>query len=65
MAAPEIPTHDKLIALGNVAKDPQYKGLRIVRYQSDPAAHAAYTAQKFEFQHEPQKRHEIASNSRA
>lgn len=59
MATPEIPAHDKLIPIGDLSEDPKFKGLRIVRYQSDPTARTAYSTQRFEFQHEPQKRHEI------
>jgi hypothetical protein len=59
VATPEIPAHDKLIPIGDLSEDPKFKGLRIVRYQSDSTARTAYSTQRFEFQHEPQKRHEI------
>jgi hypothetical protein len=50
-----IPSSEKLIPRSAIPQDPKFKGLRIVRFQSDPAAQAAYDARLYEFQHEPTK----------
>jgi hypothetical protein len=56
-----LPTFPKnqLVPDEKIPQDPTYGGLRIVRYQSDPEAQAAYGQNQYEFQHELGKRHMI------
>ncbi len=60
MTTPLIPSLQKLIPLAEIPKDPKFHGIRIVRVQSDPDALAAYNEQRYDFQHEPAKRHMIS-----
>jgi hypothetical protein len=47
-----IPSGEKLIPRSEIPQDSAYKGLRLVRYQSDSSARTAYDARRYEFQHE-------------
>jgi hypothetical protein len=57
----QLPTFPqiKLIADNAIPGDKEFYGLKIVRYQSDPTAQAAFTQNQYEFQHEMGKRHVI------
>jgi hypothetical protein len=58
MTLPLIP-QTQLIPDSKINTDPEYGGLKIVRYQSDEEARKAYLANQYEFQHEPAKRNAI------
>ncbi|MGK8559543.1 hypothetical protein [Nocardia gipuzkoensis] len=58
MSMPMIP-QTTLIPHHEIPSDETYQGLKIVRYQTDPAARQAYDANQYEFQHELDKRHMI------
>jgi hypothetical protein len=58
MTLPLIP-QTQLIADSEIATDPEFAGLKIVRYQSDETARNAYGANRYEFQHDPAKRNVI------
>src|ERR1700693_1481670 len=58
MATP-IPAREKFIPRSAIPQDQKFKGLHIVRCQSDPEALAAYNDLRYEFQHEQPKLHEI------
>ncbi|MGQ4620027.1 hypothetical protein [Nocardia sp. R7R-8] len=58
MSMPMIP-QTKLIPHEDIPSDPLFKGLKIVRYQSDEAARRAYDGNRYDFQHELEKRHMI------
>lgn len=59
MSLPLIP-QTKLIPNDQITPDPDFGGLKIVRYQSDEAARDAFSSNRFEFQHEQAKRHVIS-----
>ncbi len=54
-----IPARDALLPSSEIPQDKQFKGLRIVRCQSDTQARDAYNKLQYEFQHEQPKLHEI------
>lgn len=58
MTLPFIP-QTKLIPNSQIAQDPKFGGLRIVRCQTDDTARNAYSRKEYEFQHEHAKRHVI------
>jgi hypothetical protein len=60
MATPLIPSRQKLIPLAEVPTDSKFHGIHMVRVQSDSSAMSFYNDQRYEFQHEPAKRHMIS-----
>jgi hypothetical protein len=58
MTLPLIP-QAQLIPNDKISTDPDYGGLKVVRYQNDQDAREAYLASRYEFQHEQAKRNII------
>lgn len=58
MVLPVIP-QVHLLPDTEIPGDPKFKGLKIVRFQSNPDARDAYLNNRFEFQHELSRRHLI------
>jgi hypothetical protein len=52
-----IPVKQQLITAAQIPQDPDYGGLRIVRYQTDEEARTRFSNSEYEFQHEPARRH--------
>lgn len=59
MSTPLIPARKQLIPTDDVPREPAFKGLRIVRCQSDDAARDRFANSEYEFQHEAARRHQI------
>src|SRR5207302_1260842 len=51
-----IPSNPQSIPDSDISRDPSYKGLAIVRYQSDSEARRAYDSIQFDFQRDPAPR---------
>ncbi|MGV0157133.1 hypothetical protein ACSW29_27720 [Rhodococcus sp. GB-02] len=58
MSLPTIPQR-RMIQNTDIKPDPDFGGLKIVRYQTDGDAQKAYINNEYEFQHEAAKRHII------
>ncbi|MDX6677767.1 MAG: hypothetical protein QOE31_1819, partial [Solirubrobacteraceae bacterium] len=59
MAGPFIPAQKKLLPSHDIPGDPAFKGLKIVRCQSDEESRRRFADSEYEFQHELAKRHEV------
>ena len=62
MTLPTIP-QKKMIPTKDIKPDPEFQGLRIVRYQTNDEARRAFSNNEFEFQFESAKRHVIAGTT--